>query len=115
MTETFDLSPAYPLAEDDLQHAVSTQATDGPVHRQRIWPRKLRRWKLALQHMQLAHVTRLRTLWTTTAAGALRMNWTPPGGSQIAVRFVGGELVVNQSSAVHFSSEVTLEEVRVSP
>ncbi len=115
MAETFDINPAYALPEDDLQRGHQTKAQDGPVHRHRVWNVKLRKWNVSLADMQLAHVTRLRDLWTLTKGGALRMLWTPPGGSQIDVHFANSELVIEQQSAVFFQSKVILEEVRVSP
>ncbi|MEM7166034.1 MAG: hypothetical protein AAF581_11240 [Planctomycetota bacterium] len=80
-----------------------TASSGGPVTRARaIYPESMpyaNAWSWAWEYAPAPTHSTLLSLWRDTRGGADIFQWTPPGESQIDVRFVPGTLSVQGNPA----------------
>lgn len=112
MAETFDLSPEFPMGVSVKRRVIQTPAEQGFVQRKDLWGFNLRIFTLRWDNLTEAGARRLLVLWEAAEGPVLKMNFTPPGEAATSVRFVGSTLALRRKSAVSYSADVILEEVR---
>lgn len=116
--ETFDIDPEYPVREATRQRGIDSDGMSAvqkritnQSHGVDSGEQSVRTWSMRWSMATGTDKTRLNTIWDTTLSGVLPMLFTPPGGAQVPVRFVGERLETSRVGPNQYSFSVKLEEV----
>lgn len=92
--------------------STSSGAESGHSRARQTVERELRSWRLRWTTFPAQALVEYSRIFGLAAGCVLPILWTPPGGSELAVRFLSGTKRVVRDSAVAISFEFEFEEVR---
>lgn len=112
MTAVFDwtICPEA-VVESNQRRAVQVNQDRGHSRGREINERPLRRWTLTYSSTDLI-LDEVERAWAATYGPVLSLNFTPPGGSSLEVRFAENTLRRMRESVATGSVTITLEEIR---
>jgi hypothetical protein len=106
---TFDLPPGFEFVRRSTRRAYASGRDAGNVRTRQVREREIRRWTLRYRTAPKGFEYVVHDLWTEAKA-TLDFLWTPPGESEIRVRF-GAPPSVTWRNAHVVAIELELEEV----
>jgi len=108
---TFTICPESVEARSRFA-GVATGVETGHSRARAITERPFRSWTLTWSAAKPETVTEIARQLDYTAAGALTLTWTPPGGSATEVRLASNGIRIAWRNAVTARVTVDLEEIR---
>lgn len=107
----FDLPAEFELTRTSARRAVSSAPEMGVRRARQIAERQIRTFQLKWKNAGEGIFRRLDLLWAATKGNVVPMNFTPPGESQIEVRFAAPDIAYNRVSVFGGELALELEEV----
>lgn len=110
----FDLCPELEVEIRYRRRGEGSPPSGGFVQRRTFWRGfNLRVFRLPWINANDAECARMRDLWRRAKGSTKKMFWTPPQEDDSTfVRFIGSELRFRPRTAVAWSIDIDLEEVR---
>lgn len=108
---TLDIDPAFALTREHRVNVIESDWRHGIHQVEQVSPYEVRTWTVRIPNDPGGtERAKVQAQWDASKGPAGVFEWTPPGGSAVAVRFVADSFQPVQRNGAMHGFEIQLEE-----